>query len=117
MAQVEDSILQEVKKLIGFEYDYTQFDMDFIIHINAALSTLHQLGVGPLAGFKIEDETSTWAQLALDTVLLGMIKDFIFYKVKLVFDTPSTSFAIGAFEKQIEELAFRIKIQAEGVTT
>ena len=41
-----ESILTSIKKLLGIAEDYTQFDVDLIIHINTVLSILGQIGVG-----------------------------------------------------------------------
>ena len=39
---ITDSILLSVKKLIGINEDDDSFDVDIIIHINSAISTLFQ---------------------------------------------------------------------------
>ena len=57
---MEQSILNSTKKILGIAADYTVFDHDIITHINSAFSTLTQLGVGPAAGFMIEDESTEW---------------------------------------------------------
>ena len=38
-------ILDDVKKVIGFVSDYTEFDKDLMLHINSTLSVLTQRGV------------------------------------------------------------------------
>ena len=45
--KMEESILLSIKKLLGVEKDYTNFDTDIIIHINTAIMVLSELGVGP----------------------------------------------------------------------
>jgi hypothetical protein len=109
------SILDSVKKALGFDPDYTFFDLDITMHVNAAFGALQQLGVGGDAGFMISDNTTLWSQYVSDLVYLGMIQQFIYLNVRLVFDTPGTSFAIGAYEKQLEQLAFRINVAAEHI--
>ena len=42
-----ESILTSIKKLLGIAEEYEHFDVDIIMHINAAFSVLTQLGVGP----------------------------------------------------------------------
>ena len=48
--RMNDSILNDIKKLLGIMESYEHFDADIIIHINTAFSTLTQLGVGPSEG-------------------------------------------------------------------
>jgi hypothetical protein len=44
---------------------------------------------------------------------LEMIKTYIYLKVKLVFDPPSQSRVIEAYENQIKELDFRLNVQVD----
>ena len=53
------SILTSIKKLLGIDESYTEFDIDIIMHINSVLMILNQLGVGPTAGYSISDKTKT----------------------------------------------------------
>lgn len=50
---LEENILASIKKLLGFEEDYTAFDTDIMMHINSAFMGLYQLGVGPAAGYAL----------------------------------------------------------------
>lgn len=109
------SILDSVKKVLGFDPDYTFFDLDITMHINSAFGSLQQLGVGGDSGFMISSNATLWSQYVEELVYLGMIQSYIYMKVRMAFDMPATSFAINAFEKQIEELAFRINIAAEHI--
>jgi hypothetical protein len=108
-----ESILDTVKKALGFDPDYTAFDLDITMFINAAFGSLKQLGVGSDTGFIISDNTTLWTQYITDLTFLGMVKSYIFMSVRLAFDPPATSFGIAAFEKQLEELGWRINVAAE----
>lgn len=110
---MEDRILTSTKKVLGVPEDYTAFDLDIIIHINAAFSVLNQLGVGPEEGFMIEDDDAVWSDYLIDPIKLNMVRTFVFLKVKIVFDPPTTSFLIEALNKQIAEYEWRIKEQRE----
>lgn len=103
-----DSILNSVKKTLGLDPSYTAFDMDVIMHINSTLSTLETMGVGKEGGFFIEDDTATWEQFIGTDPRLNSVKTYIQLRVRLVFDPPATSFALAAFEKQIEEIGWRL---------
>lgn len=110
----EDSILEGVKKSLGISPDEDHFDQDVIMHTNSALAVLQQLGVGPVEGLSIEDNSTVWPSVDPDKVLLGLIRQAVHFRVRLGFDPPATSFAIAAVEKQIEQLEWRIIARVEG---
>ncbi len=107
-----ESILTSIKKLLGITEDYEQFDTDIIIHINSAFSVLTQLGVGPEAGFYIADSDAAWTDFVNDS-RLEMIKTYVYLKVKLVFDPPTSSGVIDAINRQISELEWRINVAVD----
>lgn len=111
---MSNSILTSTKKVLGLAEDYTAFDEDVIIYINGVFSTLNQLGIGPDAGFMIENADAEWSDFLGDDLRLNNIKTYIYLRVRMLFDPPSTSFLIAAMEKQIEELEWRINVQREG---
>lgn len=114
MMALEQSILKSIKKLLHIPPDYTQFDQDVIIHINSAFSDLHQLGLGPTAEFMIEDDTKQWSEYIGSDNYIQSVKTYVYLSVKLVFDPPTTSFAIESFKKQLDEKAWRLNVQREG---
>lgn len=107
------SILNSVKKNLGLAADYTAFDPDVLMYINAVFSTLDQLGVGPADGFMIEDDEPTWDDFLGDDPRLNQIRAYVTLRVKLLFDPPTTSFLIEALDKQRQELEWRINVQRE----
>lgn len=109
---MNESILNTVKKLIGLDTEYTQFDADIIIHINSALSVLRQIGVGPEEGFKIQSAAETWDQFMTDTSLYEEVKDYIFLRVKLLFDDLPTN-TMTAIKEQLAEFEWRLATTAE----
>lgn len=113
-----DSILTSTKKILGIAADYNAFDLDIMTHINSVFLNLDQIGVGPAGGFLIEDAEAEWWDLLGDDPRLNAVKTYVYLKVRLIFDPPTTSFAIGAMEKQIEELEWRLNVQVDpGVIT
>ena len=62
-----DSVLTSIKKSLGINEEYDQFDQDLIIHINAVLMVLTQIGVGPSNGMIINDSSTTWNDILSDT--------------------------------------------------
>lgn len=111
---MEDSILKSTKKILGLEADYTPFDLDVITHINTAFSTLYQIGVGPATGFAIEDETKNWSDfISGDISIVNACKTYVYLRTRLLFDPPTTSFALQSMKEQLLEYEWRISILRE----
>ena len=111
---VNDSILDSIKKLLGIASDYTNFDTDIIIYINSAFMVLNQLGVGPEDGFKITGKDETWDSYIDDEDNLEAVKSYIHLKVKIAFDPPLNSTVMEAHKQLISEYEWRLNIQSEG---
>ena len=112
-----ESILTSIKKLLGIQEDYEHFDADIIMHINSVFMILTQLGVGPSAGFTIEDKTSTWTDFVSDTTKVEAVKSYIYLKVRLLFDPPASSAVIESINRMISEYEWRLNIAAETTET
>jgi len=113
---MDDSILTSIKAMLGIDEADESFDTDIIININSILMDLNLLGIGPSAGFEISDKTTTWNDfIGVVDVSLSAVKTYIYMKIKLVFDPPSTAAKISAMERQISEYGWKINIQSEEV--
>lgn len=111
---MEESILTSIKKLLGITADYTHFDQDIIMHINSMFMILKQLGVGPVEGFYIEDDSATWEEFISDPSQFQAVKTDMYLRVKLLFDANSlTAGTLAAHERQISELEWRLNADAE----
>lgn len=112
---MEQSILKSTKKILGIADSYDVFDLDIITHINTAFSTLTQLGVGPVAGFMIDDESEEWDDFIdpLTDPQYNSVRSYVFLKVRYLFDPPTTSYLITATERQISELEWRLNVHRE----
>lgn len=108
-----DSILTSIKKLLGIDESYEQFDTDIIMHINSVFTILTQLGVGPSNGFRIEDKTTTWNDYIGDDPNFESVKSYIHLKVKLLFDPPLSSVVIESINRMINEFEWRLNVTAE----
>jgi hypothetical protein len=113
---MESSILKSTKKILGLSDSYVVFDLDIITHINAAFSVANQLGVGPLDGYMIEDEEAEWADLLVSDKILNLLKTYVYLKVKMLFDPPTTSFLLEASKNQIQEYEWRLTVLASETT-
>jgi hypothetical protein len=78
------------------------------MHINSTLTVLNQIGVGPVEGFVITSKDETWGNYLGDTANLDSVKPYIYLKTRLIFDPPSSTSAIEAFERQIKEIEWRL---------
>jgi hypothetical protein len=103
------SILDDVKHALGILSENTAFDTDIIMHINTSLSILTQLGVGPVAGYQITSKDNEWDEFT-DDARLNAVRSYIYSKVKLMFDPPTTGFETAARERQLAELEYRINV-------
>ena len=111
----QESILLSIKKLLGMDRNYNAFDTDIIININSVLMILWQLGVGVgEKPFAISGEKETWSDFLANSSKLELVKTYIYMKVKLIFDPPSSGVLHEAIERQIQEFEWRLNIQSEG---
>lgn len=109
-----DSILTSIKKLLGITAEYKQFDPDLIIHINSVFLILKQLGIGPEQGFSISGEYEKWNQfLPEGSTNFEAVKSYMYIKVKLLFDPPTSSAVMEAMNRIASEYEWRLNVEAE----
>ena len=108
-----DSILTSIKRMLGIEEEYTQFDPELIVFINSVFGILFQLGVGPTdEAFRITGIKETWSEFNADEQI-ETVKSYMFMKVKLLFDPPSSSSVLSSYQELIKEFEWRCYIDAE----
>ena len=78
-----DSILLSIKKLLGIGDDYKYFDEDIIMHINSVF------------------------------MILEALRTYVYMRVRLMFDPPSSSFVLTSFENQYKELEWRLNVMVD----
>lgn len=110
---VNDSILLSIKKLLGIDKDYEQFDTDIIIFINSVFSTLNQLGVGPEETYSIQGKDNVWDEFIGENKDIQLVKSYVYKKVRLIFDPPQSSFVLEALNKMIAEDEFRMNVMCD----
>lgn len=117
---VEEKILSSIKKLLGLNDSITVFDSDIVIHINTIFANLAQMGVGPKdsadknVGFRIVTGNEVWNDFTNDDILIENVKSYIYIKVKMIFDPPTSSALINAYNDQAKELEWRLYTQEGG---
>ena len=109
---MDESILTSIKKLLGIPEDHEHFDVDIIMHINSVFMILTQLGIGPDDGFKITDKSTTWNEYLPDGANIESVKSYMYLKVRLLFDPPSSSSIIESINRLISELEFRLNVES-----
>lgn len=109
-----ESILTSIKKMLGISEEYTHFDADIIMHINSVFLILTQIGVGPVEGFSIEDDSTEWVEFIPNLTELQAVKSYMYLKVRLLFDPSSIgSSTLASYERQIQEFEWRLRLAAE----
>lgn len=111
-----DSILTSIKKLLGIDESYTHFDPDLVMHINSALFIIWQIGAAKdgQTAYSITDDTATWdeffAQTGIDAGNLEFLKTYICKKVRLNWDTPTSSALVESLKSSIMEDEWRLSV-------
>ena len=109
-----ESILTSIKKLLGIAEEYEHFDNDIIMHINSVFMILTQLGVGPSRGFMITDSSSTWDDfLPEDSDNLQAVKTYMYMKVRLMFDPPTSSAVMESMNRMVNEFEWRLNVAVD----
>lgn len=109
-----ESILNSIKKLLGITPEYTAFDVDIVMHINTTFMILNQLGIGPERGYSIIDDNNVWSEyLDENDPNYESVKTYIYLKVRSVFDPPASSIVMESMKRMIDELEWRMNVNAE----
>ena len=107
------SILSDTKRALGLPDEYTPFDLDITIGINASFLSLTQVGIGPEEGFLIADGQTDWGDLLKGNPALEAVKQYVYLKTRVTFDPPNSSFVLEAMQKTLDELLWRLNIQVD----
>lgn len=111
---MDTSILNSIKKLLGLDPDYTPFDTDIIIHINTVLRILNQIGVGSKT-FRVTGSSETWDEFltGADDADLDDVITFVYLRVRMLFDPPSSGITTEAVKETINELTWRLSVAVD----
>lgn len=111
---MNESILASVKNLLGIAKEDEAFDQDILVFINSTFSTLGQIGV-EISNYHIT-KVETWDEIFSQVPkLIDYIKTYTYMKVRLAFDPPTSSIVFDSLTKQVNELEWRIYIEADTV--
>ena len=109
---MEDSILESIKNLLGIEEECTTFDKELVVHINSELMVLNQLGVG-ITGFSISDKSSTWNDFLGEINDLDAVRSYVYLRVRLVFDPPTSSALLTSMQNRANEYEWRLNVAVD----
>lgn len=108
-----ESVLNTTKKMLGIAADYDHFDSDIIVHINSVFMTLNQLGIGPEEPAHISSDLETWSSVLGEIKNVEAVKTYVYLKVRLLFDPPTSTAVLEAMNKQAAEYEWRLTIQKQ----
>lgn len=111
---MSESILISTKKILGVAASDTSFDLDILTHINSTFAVLNDLGVGPPEGFAITGDSQKWSDYLGPEPYWNSARTYVYMKVRLAFDPPTTGFHVEALKEQIRELEWRLNTYREG---
>ena len=97
---MSDSVLTSMKATLNLDNADESFDIEIVVFINALLSELNAIGIGPAYGFEIADETKTWTEFLGDEMRINMAKSWMYLRLRLIFDPPETGPLTTAIENQ-----------------
>ena len=101
-------VLETVRVACGLDCVNDEFDDELIPLTNAELATLTHLGVGPKDGMVIEGFTETWESFIDNGPLLALVRQLVGLKVRLVFDPPTSTSVLSAYQEKAKELTWRV---------
>ena len=106
------SVLGDIKNVLSIEPSVSAFDRELLFNINGVFVTLYNLGIGVeknevLTPFNAE-MYSDWSDLNCKSEL-PIVKNYVAFKVKQMFDPPASSAASTSINECIKEYEWRIK--------
>lgn len=102
------TILSDTKQSLGISKSDTDFDLNILIMINAALAHLHDLGVFQFRPPEITSDQDGWETVTIDSSYLPILKNYVYLKVRQMFDPPQTSFGLSSLDNLVKEHEWRL---------
>ena len=105
---MSDSVLSSTKQMLGISPEDTSFDVNVIMSINTTLTILMDLGLNEVEDQVVTSDKMTWDELLGGRTDIEYVKTYVYQKVKMIFDPPTSTAAIDAMQRSISELEWRI---------
>lgn len=115
----EDSILISTRKSLDLGEESTDFDDSIMMHINAAIGILRQVGCGK--HLVVVDEDQTWSDFLnpptneREEDAYNLVPNYIHLRTKILFDPPPPS-NVQYYNMYIDEALWRIKTMYEDLS-
>lgn len=101
-------ILNDVKSVVSIQDGDTGFDIQILLHINHAVSTLIQLGDSTFTGVWV-DETTEWPTYS-DDETYRLVRSYIPAKTSILFDVQANAVVNESVKNAVYELEHRITL-------
>ena len=103
------SILSSTKELLGIPAEVTDFDSRLKIYINSAIGVLNQIVNGPATPYQLDSYGGDIEHLIPnDSAMQNIAQMYIYSKVRLEFDPPSSSAVLTSLQNKIAEYEWRL---------
>lgn len=113
-AEINSSILLSIKKAIVGPPEYTPFDAELITHINSQIANLYQLGLDSAKSVVVDGADQLWTDLIpADDSRLQFVKTYVYARVKMIFDPPTSTAQMQALKDAAAEAEFRISVAVD----
>lgn len=110
---MNEKILVTLKRMLGLESDQNAFDTEITLIANGIFHDLYQMGVGTEEPFSIETGNETWNDFLENKTDLESVKPYVYLKIRVVFDPPTSATVMEAINKRISEFEWRMYAQEE----
>lgn len=108
-----DNILESIKKLVGADGD-DDYDSDILMFINMQFLALGQEGIGD-EDFVVDEDT-TWSDYSDEPSIISNVRQYVFIKVKLIFDPPQPAYLVDLYTETAKECEWRLMTKKENLT-
>lgn len=112
---MSNNILEDVKNHIGANGD-NYYDDQILSHVNTVFMIFYQEGIGQQESAFVADENSMWSEFIIDENLQG-VKDAMYSRIKMLFDTPQNSNTYEATKNNIDELEWRLNCYSDFINS
>lgn len=113
-AEINSSILLSIKKAIVGPPEYTPFDAELITYINSQIANLYQLGLDSAKSVVVDGADQLWTDLIpADDSRLQFVKTYVYARVKMIFDPPTSTAQMQALKDTAAEAEFRISVAVD----
>jgi len=103
-----NKILSSTKELLGIPDAATEFDSQLVLQINSVLTTLHEIGFSEDVYQTTLTDGDLEEYIPDDEAIRAKVQMYIFTKVRLVFDPPTSSFVLTALQATAAEYEWRL---------